>query len=450
VALLLTGCFPFQPPVVPVTPAPTAEASATGQAEVAARVTEAMTSAGIIAHQSALQQIADAHGDNRAVGTPGYTASVAYVRDTLAAAGYRVSVVDFSFTRTVVQAQSAEVVEGAAMTLSPQTMEQSPSMPGPITAELRLPSDPLGCSSSDYAGAEGMVVLVERGRCTFTAKSRAAAAAGVAALLIFDPGSGDAGWHGTLGTPDGNVPTAALSGDEGRALQQALAAGTVRLRVDLRTEERQVTSQNVIADWPDSPAGSKLVMAGAHLDSVAEGPGINDNGSGVGLVLELAETLAAQGNPQQVRFGFWGAEELGLIGSRAWVDGLDDAERARISGYLNFDMVSSPNGQLGVYGDSQIRNLLTTVLRDTLSADPVTVELNGASDHASFADKGIPVGGIFTGAGESGADGHPADPCYHRACDNLDSVDGAETLKRLDVIADGAALALLSLLRDLG
>ena len=57
-------------------------------------------------------------------------------------------------------------------------------------------------------------------------------------------------------------------------------------------------------------------MAGAHLDSVPEGPGINDNGSGVAAVLETALQLGS--SPQvhnAVRFGFWGAEELGLVGS---------------------------------------------------------------------------------------------------------------------------------------
>ena len=65
-------------------------------------------------------------------------------------------------------------------------------------------------------------------------------------------------------------------------------------------------------------------MAGAHLDSVPEGPGINDDGSGVAAVLETAVQLGNSPHVHNaVRFGFWGAEELGLIGSRNYVESLD-------------------------------------------------------------------------------------------------------------------------------
>lgn len=447
---MLAGCLPFRAPFQPppITPAASASATGTTDADVAARATAAMSAPSVREHQVALQRIADANGGNRAADTPGYAASVTYVRDSLAAAGYRVQVTDFSFTRTVVVAQAAEVVTGAATPLAPVTFEQSPSLPAEVIADLRVPRDPLACSIGNDEGLRGTIVLAQRGTCTFAAKSRAAAGAGALALLIFDPNSGTAQWHGTLGRPDGLVPTASLTGGEGRALQQGLGSGPVRLRLDLRTTERRVTSQNVIADWPTADPQAKVVMVGAHLDSVAEGPGINDNASGVALVLELAKVLAAQGSSSQLRIGLWGAEELGLIGSRAWVDGLTDAERSRIAAYLNFDMVTSPNGVLGVYGTGGPRELLRRVFSETLAVEPVDVELNGASDHAPFADKGIAVAGIFTGASEPGAGGAPADPCYHRACDTLDSVSGPETQRRLDLIADAAALATLALLRD--
>ncbi len=83
------------------------------------------------------------------------------------------------------------------------------------------------------------------------------------------------------------------------------------------------------------------------------GPGINDNGSGSSTILEIAEQLAAlkytNKLQRQVRFAFWGAEELNLLGSQHYVDSLTDAQRAKIYANLNFDMVGSPNYVRFVY-----------------------------------------------------------------------------------------------------
>ena len=145
-------------------------------------------------------------------------------------------------------------------------------------------------------------------------------------------------------------------------------------------------------------------MAGGHLDSVPEGPGLNDNGSGVAAVLEIAEELGGRrvAAGTALRFGFWGAEELGLVGSRQYVDGLSRAERSRIAAYINLDMVGTPGAEPAVYdGDATI----AAALRRGLGADAPRRDLGNASDHAPFAAAGIPVGGIYTGL----------DDCYHRA-----------------------------------
>lgn len=447
--LVTAACQPFRPPIVPITPASTAVATGTSDADVAARVTQAMTAASVRDHLVELQRIADAHGGNRAAGSPGYDASVEYVRDRLTAAGYRVQLADFTFTRTTVLAESAAVTVGGSVPLAPRMMQQSPSLPGSVTAELRVAVKPLGCSADDYADARGAIVLAQRGTCTLAAKSKAAAQAGAVALLIFDANNAGTPWQGTLVSSDGMIPTATLTGDEGRGLQQALSAGPVQLQLDLRSEQHQVTNRNVIADWPTGDPAGRVVMVGGHLDSVPAGPGINDNGSGVALVLRLAEVLAAQGSAGRLQVGFWGAEELGLVGSRAWVDSLSEADRGRIASYLNFDMVASPNGEVAVYGAGPPKDALEKVFGEVFGTRPAEVDLNGASDHASFADKGIPVAGIFTGAGEPDAAGRPFDPCYHQRCDTLESVSGAETLQRLDLIADATALAVLTLLRTL-
>lgn len=80
-------------------------------------------------------------------------------------------------------------------------------------------------------------------------------------------------------------------------------------------------------------------MLGAHTDSVAAGPGINDNGSGITALLEVAKALPKYEIKNAVTFAFWTAEEEGLLGSKHFVNNLPAAEAANIRGYLNFDMV---------------------------------------------------------------------------------------------------------------
>jgi aminopeptidase S len=162
------------------------------------------------------------------------------------------------------------------------------------------------------------------------------------------------------------------------------------------------------------PSGGRVVMAGGHLDSVPAGPGINDNGSGVAALLELADALGGRAPGARVRLAFWGAEELGLFGSRRYVARLDREARDRIVAYLNLDMVGSPEPTRGVYSDTDPG--IERLLRRLVGPD-AEQESAGASDHAPFERAGIRVGGLFTGAGR------PHDLCYHRACDDLDNVD---------------------------
>jgi len=199
-----------------------------------------------------------------------------------------------------------------------------------------------------------------------------------------------------------------------------------------------VTSSNLIVEL--AGAGDDVVMLGAHLDSVAAGPGINDNGSGVAALLVIAEQLRQLPKPARtVRFAFWGAEEGGPFGSRAYVNGLEPDERERITAYLNFDMIGSSNAIRFVYdepgaapGSEALAGLFATAFDDSgLAWEPI--DLQGDSDHGPFIEAGIPTGGLFSGgiepvtdaqAATSGAvAGEPADPCSHRACDTLDNVD---------------------------
>ncbi|MDN5893691.1 MAG: M28 family metallopeptidase [Nocardioides sp.] len=217
-------------------------------------------------------------------------------------------------------------------------------------------------------------------------------------------------------------------------------------------ETAQGTSYNLIADLPGGDEAS-TVMLGGHLDSVGAGPGINDNGTGSAALIEIAETYAAQ-NPdgaQHVRFAFWGAEELGLLGSTHYVESLSSDEASQISAYANFDMLGSPNPGYFVYDDdpsaTDLRDDLTE-LYTAAGTESAYVDVDGRSDHAAFMQAGIPTAGTFSGAEElktkaeaemwGGEAGAAYDPCYHSACDTMDNLD----TEALDVNADVIAAAL--------
>ena len=192
----------------------------------------------------------------------------------------------------------------------------------------------------------------------------------------------------------------------------------------------------------ETPGGNPdhVVVAGGHLDSVAGGPGIDDNGSGVATLIEAAEAIGPNPPGAKVRVGFWAAEELGLLGSRRYVRSLGRADRDRIDAYLNFDMVGSPNPVPAVYGDGDPD--LAQVLRDADGGKLGEVTVGAASDHVFFELARIPVNGLYTGSSEAGPGGKPRDPCYHLACDAVDNVDRAVLLRMAKTTA--AALGALS------
>jgi Zn-dependent M28 family amino/carboxypeptidase len=276
-----------------------------------------------------------------------------------------------------------------------------------------------GCEPADFAALRpGEVALAQTGGCFTFVKARNARRAGALALLIADSTKAHGVPSSTLVSP-ARLPVLRLRG----GIAQGLRPGErVSLSVDASVERG--TTQNVIAEVG---AGGRVVMAGAHLDSVPAGAGINDNGSGVATLLETAEALGSDPSGR-VRLAFWGAEELGLHGSRRYVRALSAEQRREIAAYLNLDMVGSPNAVPAVYSDGDAR--VTSVLRRAHPGREEGVAAAGRSDHGPFEDADIPVGGLYTGSEESGPGGRPRDPCYHLACDTLNNVD-REVLLRM-------------------
>jgi Zn-dependent M28 family amino/carboxypeptidase len=461
---------------VPVALAMAAPAIAADDAFNSNGLRKAVTLEGIREHQQALQNIASMNGNTRASGTPGYDASVAYVRDRLENAGYDVTVqpFDFAFFRETGTPEFARVSPSPrtythGTEFSTMTYSGSGTPQANATAVDTGSADP-GCQASDFAGfPAGNIAVVQRGFCPFKDKAINAQNAGASGVVIYNNTAG--ALNGTLGTPGQNIPVIGVPQAIGQELVSQITAGTVVLRIKTATESEIRETYNVLADSAKGDP-SRTVVAGAHLDSRIEGPGINDNGSGSAAILEIAEQMGKKGFPERnrLRFAWWGAEELNLLGSTHYVNNLSTGELNDIMLNLNFDMVGSPNYVRFVYdgdnsafpvgtgsaagpdGSGLIEAVFVEYFRNQgLQSDPTP--FSGRSDYGPFIAKGIPAGGLFTGAEGTktprqaaiygGTAGIQYDPCYHIACDTFANNNDTG----LDEMSDAAAHSVYTFAR---
>nr|WP_246205639.1 M20/M25/M40 family metallo-hydrolase [Microvirga arsenatis] len=431
--------------------------AATSHADVGLPATGAPTDP--FRHVQALQDIATANGGNRAAGTAGYDRSVDYVAERLRTAGYAVRLEEFAFPlfeeRTppslVLDPEAPDAFAAPREALRTLAHSGSGALTAPVQAvDLGLSEGPLqastsGCESEDFAGfTPGHIALVRRGTCPFQTKAERAQAAGAVALIIMNQGTGDqtGTFGGRLERPAA-IPVLGVSTELGRRVAETArdpARSRVRLKVEAETGTR--STRNVLAERGEMKG--PFIVVGAHLDSVSEGPGMNDNASGSAAVLEAALRLAgepASGTP--IRFAFWGAEERGLVGSRHHLDALPEEERRRIRFYINLDMVGSVNFGRFVQLSQTERTAETAGIiqaftdyfetRNLPVEERVRNQRGFGSDDAAFAAKNIPTLGLFTGAGNAkseehaarfgGQAGQPYDPCYHKACDTAENIN---------------------------
>ncbi len=458
--------------------------SATAAPDTSA-LTEAVTAAEITDHLEALQAIADANGGTRASGTPGYDASADYVAGLLEEAGYIVTRQAFLFNAF------DELITPVFERVSPDpeayvagedffTAEYSGS--GDVTAEIE-PVDVVmppgaaastsssGCEEEDFVDfTAGNIALLQRGTCDFVVKAENAELAGAAGVIIYNegtPGEDDRQdvLNPTLGDDaDVDIPVVGTSFAIGEELFNLSEDGPVVVHLETETLiSLDVPTENVIAETPTG-RDNQTVMAGAHLDSVPEGPGINDNGSGTAALLEIALEMAELGiePTNTVRFAFWGAEEAGLVGSQYYVDSLSRHQLNQIDLYLNFDMIGSPNfgrfiydgdgsgfGLTGPNGSESIEGVFESYFESQDLATLPTA-FDGRSDYDAFIAAGIPAGGLFTGAEDiktaeeaalfGGTAGVAFDPCYHSVCDTIANVNQVV----LEQMSDATAHAILT------
>lgn len=454
----------------------------------AAKVSQAINQQDVVGHLQSLEGLASPTSDNssvtRAAGTTGYENSVDYIVSTMKSLGYRVSTQDFDFRAWEELSGTSLNVDGQALKSTREAedgeepdyavMSYSGNSNGAMSGNLAFVTPDFDFSSPDYDATDGCeasdfdqvdvtgkIAVIQRGSCSFNDKVYHAQQAGAVGAIVFNQGNNDgrtAVVNGTLGSDSPvTIPAFGVRYALGKQWYDKLAqnSGPIDVSLAVSVKDEMVVTQNIIAETKGGNP-HQVVMLGAHLDSVPEGPGINDNGSGTAGLLEFATRLSELHVPvkNRVRFAWWAAEESGLVGSNHYANelfaplydkaqaeimkklGIEDpsqlteeqvemvedryGELNKVKLYLNFDMIGSPNYIYGVmdgdlsdtkdspdnaytgdftppHGTSDIESIFNEFFT-AKSEKTVPQALSKRSDYAGFADWGVAFGGLFTGA----------------------------------------------------
>ncbi|EFX03474.1 aminopeptidase y precursor [Grosmannia clavigera kw1407] len=408
----------------------------------------------LLGHAKALFGIAQAgipdYGHpTRVIGSAGHTGTLDYIYSIVSSLGggkggeggyYRVW--NQTFPAVTGKVYEARLVLNDSVPASAQAMSLTPPTHDnkPVFGALVLATG-TGCEASDYpAAVTGAITLVRRGDCPFGQKSELAGAAGAVAVVVYN--SEDGPLSGTLGTPTATqVATFGLSGADAAPLVAALKKGSSLDSIAyMDSVVSTIHTTNILAQTVEGDPDN-CVMLGGHSDSVPEGPGINDDGSGTLSLLEIATQLTHYRVNNCVRFAWWAAEEEGLLGSDYYAATLPPAENLKVRLFMDYDMLGSPNFAYQVYDALDSENpagsqALRDLYIDWYTAQGLNYSLipfDGRSDYDGFIRAGIPAGGIATGAEGiktkdeaalfGGTAGDWYDPCYHQLCDDVANVN---------------------------
>jgi aminopeptidase YwaD len=301
-----------------------------------------------------------------------------YIAQQFTDFGYTVQKQPFSFQSWEDRGTQLELTAPESRRVDARPIQYSP--PGNLEAELA--AVPGNGTEGDFAGAkvEGRVALISRGTIPFSDKALNAGKAGALAVLIYNNQPG--GFTGTL-RDRVSIPAIALSGTDGRALLDLLSKGTVKVKLASDTATLEKTGYNIIGTLRGSTDG--VIILGGHYDSVDAGPGAVDNGSGTAVLLELARVLGQRQHKNTFTFIAFDAEELGLLGSQHYVQTLTSADRSKIKGMLNFDMLGGGSGPLLAGGDGDLGKLTREAAKQMgIDAHNFALGGNAGSDHESF------------------------------------------------------------------
>jgi hypothetical protein len=394
------------------------------------------------AHMQRFQAIADANPGadghpSRNSGEPGYKASAEYVADVMRAAGYKVTIQTyhfdyFSFVGTPTFSEVSPTAHdfGLVTEWNPARSNGSANAEVQPAGGIIIPPTPTtsstsGCTPADFSSfVSGHIALIQRGGCNFGVKVQNAEAAGASGVIIFNegnPGRTDV-TSGSIVDANGNpftptIPVAFTSFDIGNSLyndyQQSTPA-TVSLSI-ASIEKPNAEDYNVIADSKGGNPNSALVVD-AHLDAIY-GAGMLDNGSGSATILDIAQMMKKVNPVHQLRFIWFGGEELGLLGSSYYVNNLSPTDLGHISYDLDSDVTATPNYVIGildpaapdffgrtvtatfpsnVYGPSQISRDQSIQYFNSIGRNHELFSPVG-TDAFNFNAAGIPASGMLTG-----------------------------------------------------
>jgi len=345
---------------------------------------------------------------SRPAGSAQEAAAAAYLAAELTRYGLQTEIQPFSIQLYEERAARVTPLDPAGPPIETSAFIYS----GAGTVDAELVDAGLGRPTEWAPGAlAGRVALLERGELTFAEKIANVTEAGAVAAIVFN--QSDRGFTGTLRNIS-NIPAVTLGRSDGEALREQLARGPVRVEVAVDASVVTRQSRNVIGRLPGSRPGT--VVVGGHFDSVPAGPGANDNGSGTATVLELARVFSQRQYPYTLVFVAFGSEEIGLRGSRHFVEALSDAERQEIKAMINLDMVGVGDEE-HLVGTTELVDLAREVA-DAMPLQGYRASGGGAgasSDHDSFQRVGIPILFIY----------RESDPNYHSPRDLAEYVDPA-------------------------
>lgn len=306
-----------------------------------------------------------------------------HLRGRLSDLGYDTSLQEFSVTRTLASVDLASPTGDAPE--APRALPISESLQGIATGIL---TDVGRAFEDDIPGEglEGKIALIERGDITFEEKVNRVAGAGAVGAIVFNNERGL--FFGRFVSQPG-IPAVAISQEDGRDLLDLIGQGELGATVSVGDET--TPSRNVIADKTGPTGSGRTVVVGAHYDTVPNTEGASDNGSGISTVLTVADHIAGRDYPFNVRIILFGAEEIGLFGSRHYVDNMSQEEIDNTIAMLNFDAFGSGT-RLGISGDGELVDRALQI-GDKLGLSLLHEgEMTGwVSDHAPFNAVEIPV-----------------------------------------------------------
>jgi Zn-dependent M28 family amino/carboxypeptidase len=480
-------------------------------------------------HLEAFQKIANANGGSREAGTTGDQASRDYAVRVLKNAGFTVTSQPFSFPYFQKLGPSTlalvSTVPPGPKTYkewddeNPATSSPSPSddyrytqysagtqkLTGGVIEGLlqavdvtiplitAVPNDiTSGCDTADFAGfTAGNIALIQRGKCTFSDKVANAIAAGASGVILFNGGqAGRVDVFGTTVNVPVTIPVVFARFGVGEELYKLTQTGPVTVRLGVNGISEIRNTANIIGERAGQT--DHVLMVGANLDSNFKTRGINDSGSGVATLLEVATQIKKHklSTYNRIRIALWGASLSGRAGAYYYLDPdrtehITPEAKGKIVAYLNLDTLGSKNGVPFVYNSDGVGNpdldgkptgpifgdpgapgsgnieavLYQSFEQMGVPAAPRPIE--NLSDYAAFIDDGtIPFGAMTSGFGKHGGQfadktvaeaniyggtaGQPYDPCALPACDNVSNI--SEDM--LELMSGAAGDAIVNLAND--